>query len=109
MSVNSSPASVHSFREQSPNGTALYDAAMAVRELFPDPVSPLDATFLSDSDLPSIASDTSEYVPNPYSWGRMMAHSPPGGTQSRPVTRRARTVAYPDVDVDEALRRINLE
>ena len=32
-----------------------------------------------------------------------------GVARSRPVTRSARTSAYPDLDVDEALRRINLE
>ena len=105
VSVNSSPASVHSFREQSPNGTALYDAAMAVRDLFPDPVSPLDATFLSDSDLPSIDSNTSEYLPR-----LIQAVSPSaiGVTRTRPVTRGMRAETCPDLSVDEALRRLNL-
>ena len=104
----SSQDSIHSFREQCIDGTGMSDAALAVRQLFPVPLSPPDVTFESDADLPSIESDS---LDSDYSLGPVRRQSdivPPDSAAAMPrrVTRSARTQVYPDLSPEEALRRI---
>ena len=104
---SSSLASVFSFREQSANAPHPNDAAEALKELFPETPSPLTATFVSDSDLPSVTSDTSEYFTNHYGLARIGSLPNLDTARSGPVTRRQRAEVYPDMDAEEALKRIN--
>ena len=102
-----SRASMHSFSEQSPDGAGMTDAAVALRQLFPVTLSPMDATYVSDSDLPSIESNTSDsdYLPGPSARAQNVPQVAPGAPSQR-VTRAARTQMYPGLNIEEALRRL---
>ena len=105
-SVFDSPhGSMHSFHEQSTEPPAMSDAAIALRQLFPVRLSPPEATFVSDSELPSLDSDVQsspEHIPETrLSVERL--------TPPRRITRSVRTQIFPDLRPEEALRRLNFE
>ena len=97
--------SMHSFHEQSTEPPAMSDAAIALRQLFPVRLSPPEATFVSDSELPSLDSDVQsspEHIPETrLSVERL--------TPPRRITRSVRTQIFPDLRPEEALRRLNFE
>ncbi|MEL7520029.1 MAG: RNase H-like domain-containing protein [Cyanobacteria bacterium J06553_1] len=103
----SSNASMYSFAEQSVEAPAIGDAAVALRQMFPVPLLPVEPTYVSDSDLPSISSDRSDcdYLPDPAVMWRARSALVQDRPPSQRLTRNARARLYPDVPVDEALER----
>lgn len=93
-------SSMHSFREQSAQGQALHDPVVALDRLFRDVITPLDATFMTDSDLPSVGSNVSQYLTG-------SEESFDAVPLPRRLTRSVRTQVYPDLSAEEALRRIH--
>ena len=107
-SLDSSFTSLYSFREQTPL-PATDDAAAALRALFPFPPSPLDATYLSDADLPSLdisARDSGENMIHPGGPVRQLFLEVPEAQPIR-LTRARRAELYPGVNAEEALERFN--